>query len=131
MTGDPVRDNFGPPAGYPSSRERALSLLAHWGGLAGVLCGGALGWVVPLIVYVTAGRRSAVVREHALSALNFYLTWAALTALAAVVALVASGEPVLVLFLMIWIPLLFGIMGAIVATRGYFYRYPTTIRFIR
>src|SRR5687768_5475298 len=77
VTAGPVPDDIVPPRGLSSARERAWARFAHWGGLVGVLAGALLGWVAPLIVLVTAGRRSAVVRGHALSALNFYLTWAA------------------------------------------------------
>ena len=90
-----------------------------------------LAWVAPLIVLLTAGRRSAVVRGHALSALNFYLTWAILTVLAGVVSVYTNEEPELVPFLMVWIPLLIGISGVILSSRNDDYRYPTTIRFVR
>lgn len=113
------------------SRARFWARFAHWGGLVGVLAGALLGWVAPLIVLVTAGRRSAVVRGHALAALNFYLTWAALTVLAGVVSVYTNEEPELVPYLMVWIPLLIGITGVIASSRDDSYRYPTAIRFVR
>lgn len=127
----PVPDDIVPPRGLSASRERSWARFAHWGGLVGVLAGALLGWVAPLIVLLTAGRRSAVVRGHALSALNFYLTWAILTVLAGVVSVYTNEEPELVPFLMVWIPLLIGISGVILSSRNDDYRYPTTIRFVR
>ncbi|RSM72524.1 hypothetical protein DMB66_05105 [Actinoplanes sp. ATCC 53533] len=130
-TAAPVPDDISPRRGLSPSRERSWARVAHWGGLVGVLAGALLGWVAPLIVLVTAGRRSAVVRGHALSALNFYLTWAALTVLAGVVSAYTNEEPELVPYLMVWIPLVIGINGAILSSRDDRFRYPTAIRFVR
>ncbi|KUL30963.1 hypothetical protein ADL15_23735 [Actinoplanes awajinensis subsp. mycoplanecinus] len=113
------------------ARERAWARFAHWGGLFGVLAGALLGWVAPLIVLLAAGRRSAVVRGHAVATLNFYLTWALLTVLAVVVSVYTNKEPELAPFAMIWIPLTLGCCGVILSARDDRYRYPTAIRFIR
>jgi uncharacterized Tic20 family protein len=127
----PVPDDIVAPRRLSPSREHSWSRFAHWGGLVGVHAGALLGWVAPLIVLLTAGRRSARVRRHALAAFNFYLTWAMLTVLAGVVSVYTNGEPELVPFLMVWIPLIIGIVGLISSAGNDSYRYPTAIRFLR
>ncbi|GAA2706891.1 DUF4870 domain-containing protein [Actinoplanes palleronii] len=130
-TPEPVPDDVVPARRMHPARERAWARFAHWGGLFGVLVGALLGWVAPLIVLVVAGRRSAVVRGHAVAALNFYLTWLLLTGLAAVASVYTTKEPELVPFVMIWIPLIIGCCGVILSAQDDGYRYPTAIRFIR
>jgi uncharacterized Tic20 family protein len=126
-----VPDDIVSPRGMSPSRAWRWARFAHWGGLVGLLAGALFGWVAPLIVLVTAGRRSAMVRRHALAAFNFYLTWAVLTVLAGVVSVYTNGEPELVPFLMVWIPLIIGILGLIASSGDGSYRYPTAIRFVR
>lgn len=121
-----------PPQGYPTADDKTYAMIAHWGGAAGVFIGGGfLGWVGPLIAYVSKGNTSPVVRAHAVSSLNFHITWAIAYALSFVLALVTCG---LLFFvpLVVWlVPLVFGIIGGVKATNGEFYRYPMSIQMIK
>lgn len=121
-----------PPPGYPTPDDRAWALSAHFGGAAGVLLGGVLGWVVPLIALLVQGPQSPTVRAHAVATLNFHLLWAAVD----LGALVLAGcLDVLVvprlLYLVPLVPIILGITGGIRAIDGQLYRYPVTVTWIR
>lgn len=135
-----VQPGYGPqpggpgpaPQGYPTNDDKVYALIAHWGGAAGVFIGGGfLGWVGPLIAYVAKGSQSPVVRAHAVSALNFHITWAVAYALSFVLAVITCGG-LFFLPMLVWlVPLVFGIIGGFKATNGEFYRYPMSIQVIK
>ncbi|GAA4605358.1 putative membrane protein [Actinoplanes octamycinicus] len=127
---DTVPDDIVPVRRMHPRVERALVQLVHWGGVLGLLAGALFGWVVPLIVLVAAGRRSAVVRAHAASAFNFFLTWALVTVLVGVVSFYTNKEPELVPYIMVWIPLLIAIPHLILSLRDDEHRYPGAIPFV-
>ncbi len=97
------------------------------------------GWVVPLLIMMTSGRRSAFVRAHAVESLNFQLSVFVLCNLVAnavglVFAVVTLG---LGWGLVLLVGLGFIIFGGIVmgmassqASSGGSYRYPLTIRMV-
>jgi uncharacterized Tic20 family protein len=121
-----------PPQGYPTTDDKTYALIAHWGGAAGVFVGGGfLGWVGPLIAYVAKGNVSPTVRAHAVSALNFHITWAIAYALSFVLAIVTCGFLFFVPMLVWLVPLIFGIIGGVKANNGEFYRYPMSIQMIK
>jgi uncharacterized Tic20 family protein len=121
-----------PPGGYANNDEKTYVLIAHWGGLAGlILGGGLLGWVGPLISYVSKGNESPTVRAHAVTSLNFHITWAIANALSWVLVLVTCGILFFVPFITWVIPVIFSVIGGIKATNGEFYRYPMAINMIK
>ena len=67
------------------------ALVAHFGGAVGILVGGLLGWVAPLIAMVAKGNESPTVRAHAVAALNFQITWA-IAMLVAIIAGIKANE---------------------------------------
>jgi uncharacterized protein len=129
----PQQGGYGPaPQGYPTNDDKTYALIAHWGGVAGVFIGGgALGWVGPLIAYVSKGNQSPVVRAHAVTALNFHITWAGAYLVSIVLAVVTCGLLFFVPMLVFLVPLIFGIIGGIKATNGEFYQYPMAIPMIK
>ncbi|GAA1028934.1 DUF4870 domain-containing protein [Virgisporangium ochraceum] len=131
--GYPQQGGYGtPPPGYPTADDKTYALIAHWGGAAGVFVGGGfLGWVGPLIAYVAKGNVSPTVRAHAISALNFHITWAIAYALSFVVAIITCGFLFFVPLIVWLVPMVFGIIGGVKATNGEFYRYPMSIQFIK
>jgi uncharacterized Tic20 family protein len=121
-----------PPAGYPTNDDKTYAMIAHWGGVAGVVIGGGfLGWVGPLIAYVAKGQQSPVVRAHAVTSLNFHITWAIAYAVSFILLFVSCGLLFFVPLLVWLVPLIFGIIGGVKATSGEFYRYPMTINMIK
>jgi uncharacterized Tic20 family protein len=123
---------YGQPHGFANSDDKTYVLVAHWGGVAGVFVGGGfLGWVGPLISYLAKGNTSPIVRAHSVMALNFHITWAIAYVASFVVALVTCGVLFFVPFIVWLIPLIFGIIGAVKAGNGEFYRYPMTIPMIK
>jgi hypothetical protein len=105
---------------------RNWAVAAHLSGFLAAYV--ALGFIGPLVVMLTTGKRSPFVRRHAVEALNFNLT--------ALLAVIVSGALVVVL---IGIPMLVAvgilylvttIMGAVAASRGEEFRYPLTLRLV-
>ncbi len=120
---------WGTPAEPPQLRQdeaRNWAVAAHLSGFLAAYV--ALGFLGPLVVMLTVGKRSPFVRRHAVEALNFNLT--------ALLAAVVSGVLVIVL---VGIPMLIGvgllylvatIMAAVAASRGEEFRYPLTLRLV-
>jgi uncharacterized protein len=89
----------------------------------------ALGFLGPLVVLLVFGPRSAFVREHAVEALNFNLTWLIYICIAVILALLLIGIPILIALGIAY--LVFVVVAAVRANAGEHYRYPVTIRFVR
>jgi uncharacterized Tic20 family protein len=112
---------------YATEDERNWVFTAHIGGVIGALIGGVCGWIAPLIAFYAHGRESDAVREHALEALNFQLTW----------TLVAAVGWALQSFFIGWAGILgsmivggaFGVIGAIRASEGKLFKYPLSYKF--
>ncbi len=117
--------------------EITWSTLGHLSWIAGSFVG--LPLLGPLVTYLVLRDRGPFVRHHNAEALNFQLS----LALYALVGGVAGGVLTLVT-LGLTAPLLglgllavavagivFSVLAAIAASRGEWYRYPLTIRFVR
>ncbi len=127
--GRPAAPAWGTPAEPQPMRPdeaRNWAVAAHLSGFLAAYV--ALGFIGPLVVMLTTGKRSPFVRRHAVEALNFNLT--------ALLAVIVSGALVVVL---IGIPMLVAvgilylvttIMGAVAASRGEEFRYPLTLRLV-
>ncbi len=142
-----------PGAGYPPpaapsapgivSDARGWSIAAHLSGLgAGLLSGGFLGFLGPLIVWLARRDEDAFTDHHAKEALNFQLTvlivLLASTLLAIPVIIVGILTLGIGLILAVlaalaaiaaWVA--FPIVGATKASASEGYRYPVTLRLIR
>ena len=135
----------GPPGSSPSN-TRTLAVLSHLGFLFG-------GFLLPLVIYLTADRGDRFLRHHASEALNFQLTFmvAWLGGFAVMFGVVfggiglasgsgdsAGGAVVAIGFVLMWVLLLgavavswgFGILGAMRANQGRWWRYPVCIRLV-
>lgn len=125
------------------SEARGWSIAAHLGGLgAGLLSGGTLGFLAPLIVWIARRDDDAFTEHHAKEALNFQLT-----ALAAIVASAVLAIPMVIVgVLTLGVGLLLAAFALVAAVIAWFvlpivaasrassssgYRYPVCIRFIR
>ncbi|HEY3505359.1 MAG TPA: DUF4870 domain-containing protein [Actinocatenispora sp.] len=116
------------PTGYASVEERNWAVLTHVLAAVGVLFSGVGGWVMPLVSYVTKGSSSPTLRAHAVSALNFNITWAAIDLVLAIIGNCAGlfGMPGLrwLLSIVFVIPLVFNIIAAVRANDGKQYQHP-------
>ncbi|WP_434741319.1 DUF4870 domain-containing protein [Micromonospora sp. SH-82] len=127
----PPPPGYGPPSGL-SNDDKTWSLIAHFGGAAGVVVGGGLlGWVAPLVAMMVRGPQSATARAHAVAALNFQLTWVIALAVSIVLAIITCGLLGFLPFVVGLVPLVFGIIGGLKANEGQLYRYPMTFTFVK
>jgi uncharacterized Tic20 family protein len=114
------------PQPLPADQERLWAMLAHL--LSFVAAYIALGFIAPLVVLVVFGPRSAYVRAHAVESLNFNLSWL-IYALVGVV-LIVLGIGILILLALGIAYVVLVIIASVRASRGQFFRYPLTIRFV-
>lgn len=107
-----------------------MAMLAH-------LLGAFMGFVGPLIIWLTKKDESAFVDDQGKEALNFQLTlliaYFATGALYVVIAFITCGiGSFLPIPLIVTVfQMVFGIMGAMKANEGEYYRYPFNIRLIK
>jgi uncharacterized protein len=119
-----------PRLGAPADADRTWSMVAHFGGAAGMLVTfGVGGWIAPLIVLLAKGKQAPTVRAHAVSALNFQLLWSAIGVLA---WMVAWRPPVFLPLLVVTaVGVVFGVIGGLRANGGTVYAYPMSPRLVR
>lgn len=104
-------------------------MLAHLGGVLGVLVGGVPGFLGPFLVWVLKKDESAYIEAEAREALNFQLTLLILYLVILVIGFLSCFGMVFVLVPMI-MQVIFGILAAVTASKGIPYRYPFNIRLI-
>ncbi len=110
------------PQPLSQSDERLWATLIHVGGII-------TGFISPLVGYLVLKDRSAFVREHAKTALNFQITLAIAYVVGWVLAFVLIG---FLLIAAVWIVnIVFSIIAAIAANKGEPYKYPLTIQFVK
>ena len=121
---------YGQPGPGAAGDDRNYILGAHFGGALGAFIGGGtLGWVAPLIVLMTRGPQSPVVRAEAIKALNFQILWSIITVVAWFTACIAIGfvlAPIAAL-----IAIIFGVVAGVKASNGEPYNYPMSYNFIK
>jgi uncharacterized protein len=115
----------GSPA--PTADERTWGMIAHLSALVASVVG--FPFLGPLIVWLTKGKESAWVEQHAKEALNFQIT--------ATVAIWISAFLMFCLVGFLLLPLIglgaliLTIMAGIKANNGEMYRYPATVRLVK
>ncbi|MBR8744421.1 DUF4870 domain-containing protein, partial [Nocardiopsis sp. MG754419] len=108
--------------GVPNQDERTMSLLAH---LSGIL----LGFLGPLILYLIKKDESPFVRDQSAQALNFQLLLLIGYVISFVLYIIFIGA---VLQLVLWVcAIVFGILGAVAANKGEWYRYPVNVSWVK
>ncbi|ROP63954.1 DUF4870 domain-containing protein [Curtobacterium sp. PhB115] len=113
---------YTPPKPMSPEDQRLWATLTHIGGIF-------FNFVAPLVAYLVLRDRGGFIREHTRAALNFHITMA--------IAYVVSGILTIVLIGLFLLPaiaivtIVFGILAAVAANSGQFYRYPLTIEFIK
>jgi uncharacterized Tic20 family protein len=120
----------GTPGSMPSESARNWAILAHLGPIAAsLISGGSMGWLVPLVVWLTQKQSSPFAAEHALESLNFRIT--VLIAYAVTWALWMFTCLIIPFPVVVWLAeIVLGIVAAVKASEGQPYRYPLTLRLI-
>jgi uncharacterized protein len=97
------------------------------------------GFLIPLLALLIEGPKSEYVKYHSTEALNFHLSTLIVAFggmfVAFFLAAITKGFGFLI-FIPLWLvlvfaPIILGVMGMIAANKGEWHRYPLTIRFIK
>jgi hypothetical protein len=113
---------YAAPAQLSPADERLWAILTHIGGIL-------FHWLAPLITFLVFRDRGPFVRWHTRQALNFQLTLLLAYIAGVVLAFVFVGFFVILAAFVLNI--VFGILAALSANRGEFYRYPIAIEFVK
>jgi uncharacterized Tic20 family protein len=109
------------PQPMSPSDEKLWATLTHVGGIL-------FSWVAPLIAYLVLRDRGPFIRQHTATALNFHITAVIAYVVGGILSLIFIGFLVL---LAVWaLSIVFGIMAAIAAYNGQYYKYPLAIQFV-
>ena len=114
--------NYQPPQPMSPEDQRLWATLTHVGGIL-------FNFIAPLVAYLLLRDRGNFIREHTRVALNFHITMAIAYAIGSILLIVVIGG--FIIFAVWVVTIIFGIMAAIAANRGEFYRYPLSIEFIK
>jgi uncharacterized Tic20 family protein len=114
----------------PSQDDRNLALLAHLSGCIGIIAGGLLGFVGPLVIYLMKKDSSSYVATQAKEALNFQITLFLLAIACIAVAFISCGVAFPIVFLPMVLQVVFGIIAALAVRDGSDYRYPFNLRLV-
>ncbi|GHC96862.1 hypothetical protein GCM10007079_49830 [Nocardiopsis terrae] len=108
--------------GQPNQDERTMGLLSH---LSGIL----IGFIGPLVLYLIKKDESPFIRDQAAQALNFQLLLLIGYIVSIVLYIVLIGA---LLQLAVWVcAVVFGILGAVAANKGEWYRYPFNVSWVK
>ncbi|MGN8050134.1 DUF4870 domain-containing protein [Curtobacterium sp. 22159] len=113
---------YTPPQPMTPEDQRLWATLTHIGGIF-------FNFVAPLVAYLVLRDRGQFIREHTRAALNFHITMGIAYVVAGLLTIVLIGA--LLLPVIGILTVVFGIMAAVAANRGQFYRYPLSIEFIK
>jgi uncharacterized Tic20 family protein len=102
--------------------EKLWATLTHIGGIF-------FYWLVPLVAYLVLKDRGPFVRWHTRQALNFHITLVIGYAAGVILSLLLVGYLVLIAAYVLQI--VFGIIAAVAANRGEFYKIPLAIEFVK
>jgi uncharacterized Tic20 family protein len=109
-----------PMAGPTTAEERQWGMLGHVGMIL-------LGFVAPLIVYLTKKDESQFLKHHGIEGLNFAITQAIYFFINIILMFVLIG---FITFPLQYIAMIvFAIMAGVAANRGEYYKYPTFMAF--
>lgn len=132
---DPTNPYTTPPATphqelelTPSNDDRNLALIAHLSGCAGIVLGGFVGFIGPLVVYLLKKDTSPYVESQAKEALNFQITLLILAVGCLIVTIGTCGFTFPLMLAPVILQIVFGIIAALAVRDGSPYRYPFNIR---
>ncbi len=115
-------------SGDDNPNDRNLAVLAHAGTLVNLITGG-LGFIVPLVLMLTKGKDSPLIRRNAVASLNFQISIIIYAVISAILILVLIG------FVLIFVVAVFSIVAPIIASirtsEGKEYKYPLSLTLVR
>lgn len=119
-----------PPPGNPYQTSNQLNPADEklWATLIHVL-GIFFGFIPALVGYLVLKDRGPFIREHTTTALNFQLTMLIASMIGGILTLVIIGFIVILAVEVVII--VFSIMAALAANKGFSYTYPLSIKFIK
>ncbi|WIB27671.1 DUF4870 domain-containing protein [Curtobacterium sp. MCSS17_015] len=120
--GQQYPNGYQPPQPMTPEDQRLWATLTHVGGIFFNL-------LVPLVAYLVLRDRGQFVREHTRVALNFHITMAIAYFAGGLTSVLGIGF--LVIAAVAIVSIVFGIMAAIAANQGQFYKYPLSIEFFK
>src|SRR6478672_8340674 len=115
QTPPPPVNYAAPPTQLSPEDEKLWATLTHVGGIV-------FHWLAPLVAYLVLKDRGPFVRWHTRQALNFQLTVLLAYIVGGVLTIVFVG--IFIVLAAVVINIVFGIVAAIAANRGEFYKYP-------
>lgn len=115
----------------PSQEERNLATLAHLSGCAGIVAGGLVGFLGPLVIYLWKKDTSPYVESQAKEALNFQITLLLVGIGCFLITACSFGLLFPLVFAPMVLQIVFGIIAAMSVRDGSHYRYPMNLRLIR
>ena len=127
----PGQPGYGQQPGYGAPQpvqpmrpedEKLWATLIHVGGIL-------LSFVAPLVGYLVLKDRGPFVREHSRVALNFQITMVIAYVIGGATSFLGIG--VLITLAAAIVVIVFGIIAALAANRGEYYKYPLSIEFIK
>ena len=107
----------------PQGNDKIWALLSHLSYFFG------LGFLLPLVVYLSMKNESEYVRSNAREALNFHLSLLLYAVCSIPLCFIVIGIPLLILIVVLGF--VFTIIAAIKASDGMCYKYPLCIPFVR
>ena len=110
--------------GPPTQDARTMAMLAH-------LLGALIGFLGPLIIWLVKKDEHPYIDDQAKEALNFHITLIFAYVVAGVITGISCGFLFFVAFIPWVLQVVLGIMGAVEANKGTYYRYPLTIRLVQ
>ena len=116
---------------YPSGEERNLAIIAHLSGCIGIVAGGFLGFIGPLVIYLLKKDSSPYVETQAKEALNFLITVFLIGLVCIALASISCGTLFPLVFVPMGLQLFFGITAALAVRDGSNYRYPLNLRLLQ
>lgn len=115
-------EGYRPPQPMTPEDQRLWATLTHVGGIFSNV-------LVPVIGYLLLRDRGRFVREHTRVALNFHITMAIAYFVGALTSVLGIGF--LIIAAVGIVSIVFGILAALAANQGQFYRYPLSIEFVK
>ena len=115
----------------PTGEERNLAIIAHLSGCFGIVGGGLVGFVGPLVIYLLKKDSSPYVEVQAKEALNFQITIFLIALVSGALVAISCGALLPLIVVPMALQLFFGITAALAVRDGANYRYPFNFRLLQ
>jgi len=106
----------------PAAGDTTFASMAHWLGIL-------IGFIGPLIIWLTKGEQDKFVKDHAVEALNFQITLAIGYLASFILSFVVIG--IVGYIALPILNIIFSIIAAMAANKGETYKYPFALRLVK